>query len=213
MWPFGSSDDSEADGEEDGESFREAVKAEINERREVDGKHPLPDGVLDSDKSFFERASDIRKLRQGEFDTDSTGDSTGEPTVDETPTTEVEVSDISPYEFELVVADLWEDLGWETTVTSQSQDRGIDIVAMKQSPFTQKMLIQAKAYDENNKIGSAEVRKYATLYKQEPDVDQVVIVTTSYFTEQAKQLAADLNVKLVDKQDVLELCKTPSSSE
>ena len=213
MWPFGSNDDSESDDEGDGESFRDAVKAEINNRRQGEGKQPLPDEAIDSNKSFFERAGDIRKLRQGEFDADSTGETTGEPTSNEEAVPEVDVGDVSPYEFELLVADLWDDLGWDTRVTRESHDRGIDIVATKQSPFAQKMLIQAKAYDETNKIGSAEVRKYATLYKQEPDADQIVIVTTSYFTEEATQLAADLNVKLVDKQDVLELCRTAASSE
>jgi HJR/Mrr/RecB family endonuclease len=102
------------------------------------------------------------------------------------------------YAFENLVADLWENVGWDTSVTSGSGDRGIDIVATRTGMTTEKQAIQAKRYSEGNSVGSQDVRNYATLYQQEPDVDSVVIVTTSRFTKQATRLAKDLNVKLVD---------------
>ena len=102
------------------------------------------------------------------------------------------------YEFEELVADVWEAQGWNTTVTSGSNDRGVDVFAEKKSPFQQKMLIQAKRYGESNKVGGPEIREYASLKQQEDNVDSVVIVTTSSFTPQAQQIAQDLNVKLID---------------
>ncbi|EMA59761.1 restriction endonuclease [Halorubrum kocurii] len=105
---------------------------------------------------------------------------------------------IDPYTFERVVARIWELQGYETTVSSGSRDRGIDIVARTDLPVEQTVLIQAKRYDDGNKIGSQAVRNYATLYQQEPDTDTVIIVTTSAFTAEAERLAADLQVKTVD---------------
>ena len=86
------------------------------------------------------------------------------------------------YEFEHLVSDLWEKRGWQTTVTSGSSDQGIDVIAEKSSPFSQKYLIQAKRYSEGNKIGSPAIQQYSSLRRQEDDVDAVVIVTTSSFT-------------------------------
>jgi len=59
-------------------------------------------------------------------------------------------------------------------------------------------LIHAKRHKKSNKIGSQEVGKYATLYQQKPDADDVIIVTTSSFTIEAKKLGNDLDVTLVD---------------
>lgn len=67
------------------------------------------------------------------------------------------------------------------------------------------MLIQAKAYSKENKISSNEVRNYATLYQQEDDVDEVVLVTTSRFTSQAKELAQDLDVDAIDRENLAEM--------
>lgn len=114
---------------------------------------------------------------------------------------------LDAYEFEELVADVWEAQGWDTTVTSGSNDRGVDVIAEKQSPFQQKMVIQAKRYRESNKVGSPEIREYASLKQQEANVDSVVVVTTSSFTSQAKQTADDLNVKIVDGRDLASIIK------
>lgn len=112
---------------------------------------------------------------------------------------------IDEYEFEHLVADIWGQRGWETTVTTGSSDRGIDVIAQKSSPFKQKQLIQAKRYSVDNKIGSPDIQQYSSLRQQENEVDAVVIVTTSSFTSQAQQTAKDLNVKLIDGNDLIEM--------
>ncbi|GGL33420.1 hypothetical protein GCM10009037_16330 [Halarchaeum grantii] len=110
-----------------------------------------------------------------------------------------QLQQMDPYEFEELVAEIWELQGYETTVRKGSGDRGIDVEAEIQTPVPQKVLIQAKRYSEGNKIGSEEVRKYATLYQQVSDTDTVVIVTTGDFTAEARRLADDLRVKIVDR--------------
>lgn len=120
----------------------------------------------------------------------------------------INFDEIGPYDFEKLVADIWEAEGWETTVTSSSQDRGIDVIAKQSNPISLKILIQVKAYALDNKIGSEEVRKYATLYEQESQVDTVVIVSTGEFTSQATTLAEDLDVRLIDRDQLLQLIQS-----
>lgn len=108
------------------------------------------------------------------------------------------LADMDEYEFEQLVADLWENQGWTTSVTSGSGDRGIDVIAEKHDPFYQKQLIQAKRYSRGNKVGSPDIQQYSSLRHQEDNVDAVVVVTTSSFSREAQKMATDLNVKLVD---------------
>lgn len=116
-----------------------------------------------------------------------------------------QLQQMDPYEFEELVAEIWELQGYQTTVRKGSGDRGIDVEATKQTPAPQKVLIQAKRYADSNKIGVNEVRNYATLYQQVPDADTIVVVTTSSFTSEAERLADDLNVKLVAGDQISQL--------
>lgn len=107
------------------------------------------------------------------------------------------LQNMDEYEFEELVADVWEAQGWETTVTTGAADRGIDVIATRHDPFTQKQLIQAKRYSEGTTVGSPDIQQYASLRQQEENVDAVVVVTTSGFSSQAESVAHDLNVKLI----------------
>jgi restriction system protein len=109
------------------------------------------------------------------------------------------------YDFEHFVADLWERMGWETEVSTQSTDRGIDVVATRRSPYEEKALIQAKRYGPNTTVGSPAIQQYASLKHQRHGVDKVLVVTTNGFSGQAEELAHQLNVKLVDGTDLVEL--------
>jgi len=116
---------------------------------------------------------------------------------DSLPTSKKEFRELDPYYFEQLIAVIWEKLGYDTTVRSGSHDRGIDVEA-RSDDKTELTLIQAKRHRKSNKIGSQDVREYATLYQQKPDADDVIIVTTSSFTTEAKKLGNDLDVTLVD---------------
>jgi hypothetical protein len=115
------------------------------------------------------------------------------------------LASIEPYEFEKFVAALWERRGWTADVTSASRDAGIDVVVKKSSPFNQTQVIQAKRNAPDNKVGSSEIQQYASLERQVPDADTVIVVTTSEFTAPARERAEDLNVKLVDGNTLLQL--------
>lgn len=109
------------------------------------------------------------------------------------------------YEFEKLVAKVWQGMGYETRVTQASNDRGIDVIAEKEAPYHQKKIIQAKRYSKGTKVGSEEVQRYDSLRRQEDNVDEVVIVTTSSFTRPAQRTAKDLNVKPVNGHQFLNL--------
>jgi len=115
------------------------------------------------------------------------------------------LTQMNEYDFEHLVADLWTKLGWQTTVTGGSGDRGIDITAEKGDPFYQKHLIQVKRYSRENKVSSSEIQLYSSLRQQEDTVDAVVLVTTSSYTEQARQRSEDLNVKIISGIDLYHL--------
>lgn len=112
------------------------------------------------------------------------------------------LDDIDPDEFEDLVAAIWSELGYDADATPRSRDRGIDVVAERTLPTSERVLIQAKAYSPSNKITSRDVRQYATLYQQDETADQVVLVTTSTFTTDATALADDLNVRTVDRSEL-----------
>lgn len=112
---------------------------------------------------------------------------------------------IDEYDFEEFIAKLWNLYGWETEVTSGSNDRGIDVIAEKHSPFEQKHLIQVKRWGSKNKVGGPEIQQYSSLLRRGDGIDAVVVVTTSSFSRQAKELAGELNVKLVDGFDLYEV--------
>lgn len=112
---------------------------------------------------------------------------------------------MDPYEFEHLVADVWEAKGWTTEVSTASNDAGVDVTATRDHPYKQKILIQAKRYGEDTTVGSPEVQQYASLRQHEHDVDAAVIVTTSSFTSSAKDMADRLNVKCVDGQVFLNI--------
>lgn len=112
---------------------------------------------------------------------------------------------IDPYQLEELVAEIWELEGFQTEVRKKSGDKGIDVEAIKFSPVKQKYLIQVKRYSDDNKIGSSEVRSYATLRQQEQNVDGIIIVTSGNITHHAQELANDLNVKLVDGEGLTEM--------
>lgn len=114
--------------------------------------------------------------------------------------TEKDIEDMDPYAFEELVSKLWEAKGYDTKVRNKSGDRGVDVEAEKGG---YKEIIQVKCYKKGNRIGSQSVREYATLYQQIPTANQVLIVTSSGFTNEAQQLANDLNVMAVDGDELL----------
>lgn len=114
-----------------------------------------------------------------------------------------DIDDLDPDAFEDYVARLWERRGWETAVTTGTRDRGVDVRARRDWPYTETEAIQAKKYS-NTTLRSHEVQQYAALRKQE-DVDKVVIVSAGDVTDPARDRADELGVKIVDRDRLTEM--------
>jgi Restriction endonuclease len=119
-------------------------------------------------------------------------------TVDSTAQLQAVLQQMDSYDFEHFVADLWTRMGWDTDVSSAAGDKGVDVVARQSMPYEQLLLIQAKRYGPNTTVGSPDIQQYVSLRQQFEDVDKVLIVTTNEFTQQARETADQLNVKLID---------------
>ncbi|MFC6865014.1 restriction endonuclease [Halomicroarcula sp. GCM10025817] len=112
---------------------------------------------------------------------------------------------IDPYQFEKFIAELWERQGWEAEVTTESQDAGIDVLVRKSNPFNQTQVIQVKRNAPENKVSSSKIQQYASLKRQVPEADSVIVVTTSDFTSHAMDRASELNVKTINGDSLLEI--------
>lgn len=94
--------------------------------------------------------------------------------------------------YERYIARLYEQEGFSTSLTRRNADKGIDILAEKGGV---RIAVQAKHYSRGNKVSSTEVQRYSGLLAR-GDIHQVVIVTTSSFTQQAREVATNRGVKL-----------------
>lgn len=105
---------------------------------------------------------------------------------------------LSPYEFEEFVADLFDKIGYKSRVTSKSGDFGVDVIAENGA---ERIAIQAKRHKPSNKVGAPTVQK--TLgSKHKAKADKTMIVTTSYFTGPAHKQARNGPIELWNK-DIL----------
>ncbi|MFI3172208.1 MAG: restriction endonuclease [Eubacteriales bacterium] len=114
----------------------------------------------------------------------------------------VEVIDINDIdlmtgkEFEYFIAKLFKQLGYDTLITKQSGDQGIDVIAEKDK---RKIGIQVKCYSGH--VGNSAIQEVIagkTFYK----LDKAMVITNSYFTNAAKELAYSADVILWDR-DIL----------
>lgn len=112
-----------------------------------------------------------------------------------------EIDELSGYEFEEYVQQLLERLGYKKVrLTAKTNDYGIDVTAI--SPEGQKIGIQCKRYKKN--VGIKAVQE-AHAGKNVYGLDQVYVYTNSFFTPNAQKTAKANNVKLVDRNQLLDL--------
>lgn len=115
--------------------------------------------------------------------------------------------------FEHLVAKLMEKMGIQgkngsVTVTPKSKDGGVDIKITRDSLGMQKVYVQVKDYDPNNKsnkgtISRHQMSDFVTVLND--DHAQGIYVTTSSYSQKAKDLAHRHNIVLIDGDKLLEL--------
>lgn len=117
------------------------------------------------------------------------------------------VYSLEPWEFEELVAEVFEKHGYEAEVTQKTRDGGKDIVAQFEKggvKFT--TYFECKKYAPNRPVGVSVVRELSAVMDRDR-IDKGVIVTTSSFTKDAVNEADSLNgrITLIDYDKLLEL--------
>ncbi len=103
---------------------------------------------------------------------------------------------IGSRDFELLVAELLSEQGFSVNVTRRSRDGGVDMwIAEDRSIGSFKYLVECKKYSPENKVGVKIVREVlGTL--QASRATAGLIVTTSYFTRDAKEFAEQVRYQM-----------------
>lgn len=104
------------------------------------------------------------------------------------------LDELNGYEFESAIAGLYEHKGYTVEITKASGDYGVDVLAKKGQEL---LAIQAKRY--SGKVGIKavqEVSSGAFYYK----ATKALVVTNSFYTNQAKELAKITGITLINKK-------------
>lgn len=106
------------------------------------------------------------------------------------------VDNMDGFTFEEFLAELFQVIGYDVQLTKKTGDQGADLFA---TAFGKTIVIQAKNYMGN--VGNSAVQQVIsakTFYK----CDEAMVVTNSYFTSSAKELANSTAVKLIDRNEL-----------
>lgn len=116
-----------------------------------------------------------------------------------------EIRQLSPRDFELLIADIWQECqGWSTEVMDAGPDGGVDVIGWPPGGGTA-TAVQAKKNAAGNKVGRPKIQQYGALPNQYDEIGSVTVVTTSSFTESAETAAERLHVKFIDAGTLLEI--------
>jgi hypothetical protein len=112
-------------------------------------------------------------------------------------------NNLDGYMFEELIVLLLKKMEFSVEQTSLSGDGGVDIIAYSQEPIIRgKYLIQCKNW--NNPVGQPVVRDLFGVVMGER-ANKGILITTSNFTEQARQFASDKNIELIENDTLIKL--------
>jgi HJR/Mrr/RecB family endonuclease len=114
--------------------------------------------------------------------------------------------EVDSRQFEHLIADLFHDMGWEVELTKATRDGGRDILAHLNTGVVRLLcLIEAKKHRKDRPVGVQLVRNlYGTFCDEQ--ANSAMLVTSSYFTSEAKKLQErhKYQLALKDYADVVE---------
>jgi len=97
------------------------------------------------------------------------------------------IFDITPRDFEKVVAEIYYNLGFDVELTPVAKDGGKDIIVVGNEngqPFVH--LIECKRHSTRNPVGVSIVREFDSIVRREK-ANRGIIVATAHFTKDAKK--------------------------
>ncbi|MDE6433001.1 MAG: restriction endonuclease [Lachnospiraceae bacterium] len=121
--------------------------------------------------------------------------------------------ELSSREFEIIIAELFEKLGYEVELTKQTRDGGVDIyIAEKTNIGKFLFLVECKHYASNRPVGIEVIRNmYGVLGMNKRKPTGGIIATTSHFAKGVKEEIIELNlehrISLHDFEYISELLK------
>lgn len=105
---------------------------------------------------------------------------------------------ISPQQFERLIASLYEKMGYQARLTSQTRDQGIDIYAKRISESgTESLAIQCKHYPDGV-VGVEHVRSLYGVIQAEPSITKGILVTSGEFSKDCRGFAGGKRIELLD---------------
>jgi restriction system protein len=117
-----------------------------------------------------------------------------------------QVHNITSRQFEELVAELFDDMGWEVELTKATRDGGRDILARLNTGVMKMLcLIETKRYRKDRPVGISLVKNlWGTLCDEH--ANSGMLVTTSYFSPDAKkfQQKYEYQLALKDYSDIAE---------
>ena len=97
------------------------------------------------------------------------------------------------FQFEAFLVEIFQTIGYDVKETKKTADQGADLFV---SRFGKNMVIQAKNY--SGSVGNAAVQQ-AISAKAFYGCDEAMVVTNSYYTKSANELAGTTGVRLIDR--------------
>ncbi len=100
---------------------------------------------------------------------------------------------LSGREFEQYLKSLFENMGFEVTLTKLSGDYGVDLIISKKG---KQSIVQAKCY--NHTVGVKAVQEIVA-GREHYKIYDAMVITNNYFSREAENLALETGVTLVDR--------------
>ncbi len=111
--------------------------------------------------------------------------------------------DLNPFDFEKLICNLFEKMGFESKLTRSSKDGGVDVIAFDPRPILGgKLVIQAKRY--RNTVAVSDVRDLWGTMDHER-AHKGILVATSGFSPDAYKFADEKPIELIDGAGLLHL--------
>lgn len=108
---------------------------------------------------------------------------------------------LSGPEFERLVGSLLVRMGFQIEMTKTTGDGGIDIIAtLKQALVGGRFLVQCKRFAVGTSVGAPLVREFYGTLTADRKAVKGIFITTSDFTDQARDFARDLPLELINRE-------------
>ncbi|MBS6888120.1 MAG: restriction endonuclease [Clostridium sp.] len=107
-----------------------------------------------------------------------------------------DIDKMNGHEFEIFIKYLFIQLGYEATITKATRDQGIDVIAIKDN---ESIGIQTKCYSDS--VGNSAIQQVVA-GKKIYNVNEIMVITNNYFTQQAIELAQVNDVILWDRYEL-----------